>query len=190
MEFVLGSFSCFNIAIVYSNSTFCGAWTPSFCEFSWKLSQIQENKHTAVTLVLIQSPLTNLNLYSNSFGWQLFPINFQNLRLQKKNANNVYLWSFENCIAFQILNRCFFCQKRLKEGICFQLVLTPVKWDLIVGVFKELRPKQKCRKSAKYSVRNKSSMEWQLNLNYSMWSFDKKQPIWKGIFLFWNKTPE
>ena len=34
MEFVLGRFSHFNIAIAYSNSTFCGAWTPSFCEFT------------------------------------------------------------------------------------------------------------------------------------------------------------
>ena len=34
VEFVLGRFSHFNIAIAYSNSTFCGAWTPSFCEFT------------------------------------------------------------------------------------------------------------------------------------------------------------
>ena len=34
VEFVLGRFSHFNIAITYSNSTFCGAWTPSFCEFT------------------------------------------------------------------------------------------------------------------------------------------------------------
>ena len=46
MEFVFGSFSCFNIEIAYSNFTFCGAWTPSFFTFSWKLSQIQENEHT------------------------------------------------------------------------------------------------------------------------------------------------
>ena len=31
VKFVLGRFSHFNIAIAYSNSTFCGAWTPSFC---------------------------------------------------------------------------------------------------------------------------------------------------------------
>ena len=30
----------FYIAFAYSNSTFCGAWTPSFCEFTWKLSNI------------------------------------------------------------------------------------------------------------------------------------------------------
>ena len=33
-EFVLGRFSHFYIAIAYSNSKFCGAWTPSFCEFT------------------------------------------------------------------------------------------------------------------------------------------------------------
>ena len=46
MEFVLGRFSHFYIAIAYSNSTFCGAWTPSFCEFTWKLSKFQQNEHT------------------------------------------------------------------------------------------------------------------------------------------------
>ena len=30
MEFVLGRFSNFYIAITYSNFTFCGVWTPSF----------------------------------------------------------------------------------------------------------------------------------------------------------------
>ena len=40
VEFVLGRFSHFNIAIAYSNSTFCGAWTPSFCE------KFQQNEHT------------------------------------------------------------------------------------------------------------------------------------------------
>ena len=34
VSFVLGRFSDFNIAIVYSNFTFCGAYTPSFCEFT------------------------------------------------------------------------------------------------------------------------------------------------------------
>ena len=39
VEFVLGRFSHFNIAIAYSNSTFCGAWTPSFCEFTQNFSK-------------------------------------------------------------------------------------------------------------------------------------------------------
>ena len=45
-EFVLGRFSHFYIVIAYSNSTFCGSWTPSFCEFTWKLSKFQQKKHT------------------------------------------------------------------------------------------------------------------------------------------------
>ena len=39
VKFVLGRFSHFNIAITYSNSTFCGAWTPSFCEFTQNFSK-------------------------------------------------------------------------------------------------------------------------------------------------------
>ena len=38
--------SCAYIAIAYSNSIFCGTWTPSFCEFTEKLSKFQENEHT------------------------------------------------------------------------------------------------------------------------------------------------
>ena len=45
MEFVLGRFSHFYIAIAYSSSTFCGTWTPSFCEFTLKLSKFQQNEH-------------------------------------------------------------------------------------------------------------------------------------------------
>ena len=50
VKFVLGRFSHFNIAIAYSNSTFCGAWTPSFCEFTRKMSKFQENEHTPENL--------------------------------------------------------------------------------------------------------------------------------------------
>ena len=39
VEFVLGRCSHFNIAIAYLNSKFCGAWTPSFCEFTWNFSK-------------------------------------------------------------------------------------------------------------------------------------------------------
>ena len=46
VEFVLSRFSHFYIAIDYSNPTFCGALTPSFCEFTWKLSKFQQNEHT------------------------------------------------------------------------------------------------------------------------------------------------
>ena len=45
VEFVLGRFSHFHIEIAYLNFTFCGAWTPCFFEFSWKLSQIQQNEN-------------------------------------------------------------------------------------------------------------------------------------------------
>ena len=48
MQFVLSSFSCLNIEIAYSNFTFCGASTPSFFEFTWKMSKFQENEHTPV----------------------------------------------------------------------------------------------------------------------------------------------
>ena len=43
MEFVLGRFSHFNIAIAYSNSKFCGAWTPKFL---WVHFKFQQNEHT------------------------------------------------------------------------------------------------------------------------------------------------
>ena len=39
VEFVLGRFSHFNIAIAYSNSKFCGAWTLIFCEFTSNFSK-------------------------------------------------------------------------------------------------------------------------------------------------------
>ena len=43
---LLGRFSHFYIAIAYSNSTFRGVWTPSFCELTWKLLKFQQNEHT------------------------------------------------------------------------------------------------------------------------------------------------
>ena len=51
VEFVLGSFSGFNIEIGYSNFTFCGTWTPSFFQFTWKMSKFQQNKHTSGSLM-------------------------------------------------------------------------------------------------------------------------------------------
>ena len=33
-KFILGRFSHFKIVIAYSNSKICGAWSPSFCEFT------------------------------------------------------------------------------------------------------------------------------------------------------------
>ena len=45
VEFVLGRFSHFYIATAYSNFTFFDAWTPSFCEFTGKMSKFQQNDH-------------------------------------------------------------------------------------------------------------------------------------------------
>ena len=53
MEFVLGSYSCFNIEIAYLNFTFCSAWTPSFFEFTWKMTKFQENEQTADLICLV-----------------------------------------------------------------------------------------------------------------------------------------
>ena len=47
-DIVLGRFSHFYIAIAYSNSISCGEWTPSFCEFTCKLSKFQQTEHTSV----------------------------------------------------------------------------------------------------------------------------------------------
>ena len=41
-------FSHFYIEIAYSNFTFCGSSTPSFCEFSWNPSKFQQNEQNAV----------------------------------------------------------------------------------------------------------------------------------------------
>ena len=55
MKFVLGRFSHFNIAIAYSNSTFCGAWTPSFCEFTQNISKTSTPLHrTRGVLVFVK----------------------------------------------------------------------------------------------------------------------------------------
>ena len=48
VEFVFGRFSHFNIAVAYSNSQFYGAWTPSFCEFTWNFSKTSELQWTYV----------------------------------------------------------------------------------------------------------------------------------------------
>ena len=49
VENVLGSFSCLNIEIAYSNFTSCDALTLSFFAFRWKLSKFQENEHPPST---------------------------------------------------------------------------------------------------------------------------------------------
>ena len=56
--------SHFYIAIAYLNSTFCGAWTPSFCEFTRKMSKFQQNEHTpAQNLALTYFFEMKMNIY-------------------------------------------------------------------------------------------------------------------------------
>ena len=62
---MLGRFSHFNIAIAYSKSTFCGAWTPSFCEFTGKLCKFQENEHTPVINILVIAQMDKTELREN-----------------------------------------------------------------------------------------------------------------------------
>ena len=76
-EFVLGRFSHFNIAIAYSNSTFCIAWTQSFCEFTWKLSKFQEYEHIPVkhdwrllkAFLHVCHTVADTLLYNSYDGW-------------------------------------------------------------------------------------------------------------------------
>ena len=66
VEFVLGRFSHFYIAIAYSNSTFCGAWTPSFCEPTCKLKISAKRAHPRWTLI---SSRTTLFEFGFCFWW-------------------------------------------------------------------------------------------------------------------------
>ena len=63
-------FSCFNIEIAYSNFIFCGSWTSSLFEFSWKLSQFQENEHTSGYLTGSLATSEELDLI---YGWPSWP---------------------------------------------------------------------------------------------------------------------
>ena len=83
VEFVLGRFSHFNIAIAYSNSTFCGTWTRSFCEFTKNFSK------TSTPLLLqhcSRGVLVFLNFVKNSSEhqilWSLCSVDFHTLTLQ------------------------------------------------------------------------------------------------------------
>ena len=53
-------FHTFNIAIAYSNSTFCGAWTPSFCEFTQNFSKTS----TPLECILVFHQFT-IDFFSN-----------------------------------------------------------------------------------------------------------------------------
>ena len=64
VEFVLGRFSHFYIAIAYSNSTFCGAWTPSFCEFTQNFSK------TSTPLSSFENVQYLIKKKNTVYGWQ------------------------------------------------------------------------------------------------------------------------
>ena len=116
MEFVLGRFSHFNIAIAYSNSTFCGAWTLSFCEFTWKPSKYQQNEHTPgcfwneSTFVLgcARFPEFVQNFSEHQILWSLCSVDFHTLILQLPIQTphsvapelQVFMSSLENCQNF------------------------------------------------------------------------------------------
>ena len=81
VEFVLGRFSHFNIAIAYSNSKFCGAWTPSFCEFTSNFSKTS-------------TPKIIMNYI---FGFQLSKI--FHLRIMPRTRFEIFWTKFNNPIS-------------------------------------------------------------------------------------------
>ena len=69
VEFVLGRFSHFNIAIAYSNSAFCGAWTPSLCEFTQNFSKTSTPLDTLLCKLEVNS-IGNVVVYIQSQQWK------------------------------------------------------------------------------------------------------------------------
>ena len=65
MEFVLGGCSCFCIEITYSNLNFCGGWTPSFFQFTWKCPNFRK---TITPRSLCRSKMPSL--WSNLRLWK------------------------------------------------------------------------------------------------------------------------
>ena len=51
----------------YSNFTFCGGWTPSFFEFTWKMSKFQQNEHTPETPPLGQISFIFMWFWGNNW---------------------------------------------------------------------------------------------------------------------------
>ena len=85
VEFVLGRFSHFNIAIAYSNSIFCGAWTPSFCEFTQNFSKTSTPQALVKTFQnLINSGVCSFcwNFSERQILWSLCSVDFHTLTLQ------------------------------------------------------------------------------------------------------------
>ena len=81
---MLGTFSHFYIAIAYSNFTFCGAWTPSFCEFTQNFSK------TSTPLGMCRH-----NNEGKSSGWQYWDtnINWQSLNTYHTGEGPT-IWTF------------------------------------------------------------------------------------------------
>ena len=63
VEFLLGRFLHLYIAVAYSNSTFRGVCTPSFCEFTQNFSKTSTPQATVCTIILVQDheSLTDLS---------------------------------------------------------------------------------------------------------------------------------
>ena len=79
VEFVLGRFSHFDIAIAYSNSKFCGAWTPSFCEFT---SNFSKTSTPQVSLGCARFAEIWLKYFEFQILWSLSSVDFHTLTLQ------------------------------------------------------------------------------------------------------------
>ena len=62
VEFMPGRFSHFNITIAYSNSNFCGTWTPRFCKFTSNFSKTS-TPQSVVQLPRKTRMLTLLRVY-------------------------------------------------------------------------------------------------------------------------------
>ena len=91
VDFVLGRFSHFNIAIAYSNSKFCGAWVPSFCEFTCnfdKTSTPLVNKEL-VALGVVEVGLS-MNVWTY-FWWVSLAIGGRSYPLESTLACCVFL---------------------------------------------------------------------------------------------------
>ena len=86
VEFVLGRFSHFNIAIAYSNSTFCGAWTPSFCEFTQNFSKTSTPLATTSFLLLL------LLYLLQSLGCARFAEILSEFRVHSLHQNHLLWW--------------------------------------------------------------------------------------------------
>ena len=91
VEFVLGRCSDFNIAIAYSNSKFCGAWTPSFCEFTCNSSKTS----TPLFVYYIKLPLLRHDQHRQQCS-QEQPLNMCFRSFAKIVDRELKFWYFNN----------------------------------------------------------------------------------------------